>query len=123
MALNDNFLLANQRAKELHSTIPKAVLARYDRKSGRIVVDLSSRLSVSFSPRDAQGLGGARSRLNWIKLKLVPQDLDFTFRNWMLTSTCRDCWRDFLGRRNGWLRDWVRLEGNPEAGRNARLLD
>ena len=60
MALNDNFVLANQRAKELHAVLPKAVGARYDRKSARIVVDLSSRLSVSFSPRDAQGLERAK---------------------------------------------------------------
>ena len=60
MALNDNFVLANQRAKELHAVLPKAVAARYDRKSARIVVDLNSRLSVSFSPRDAQGLERAK---------------------------------------------------------------
>jgi hypothetical protein len=69
MGLHDNFALANQRAMELHGTIPTAVAARYDRKSGRIVVDLSSRLSISFSPRDAQGLERAKpSQLDEIEI-------------------------------------------------------
>lgn len=57
MASNDNsFELATQRAKELHETFPRAISARYDRGSGRIVIELSSKLTLSFSPRDAQGL-------------------------------------------------------------------
>lgn len=69
MGLNEGFVLANQRGRELHDAIPKAVAARYDRKSGRIVVDLSSRLSMSFSPRDAQGLERARpSQLDEIEI-------------------------------------------------------
>jgi hypothetical protein len=69
MGLHDNFGLTNQRAAELRETIPKAVAARYDRKNGRIVVDLSSRLSVSFSPRDAQGLERAKpSQLDEIEI-------------------------------------------------------
>jgi hypothetical protein len=59
MALHDNFELANQRAKALEGAIPKAVSAHYDRNSGHIVIRLSSRLIVSFSPRDAQGLENA----------------------------------------------------------------
>jgi len=69
MALHDNFALANQKAKDLSKALPKAVSARYDRKSGRIVVDLSSRLSISFSPRDAQGLERAKpSQLDEIEI-------------------------------------------------------
>jgi hypothetical protein len=60
MASRDNFELANQQAKDLQASVPRAVSARYDRKSGRIVIDLSSKLMVSFSPRDAQGLENAR---------------------------------------------------------------
>ena len=53
---SNQFALANRRAKELGSSIPRAVGARYDRASRRIVIHLSSKLDVSFSPRDAQGL-------------------------------------------------------------------
>lgn len=59
MVLRNNFEMANRRAKNLQATIPQAVSVRYDRKRGRIVIDLSSRLTVSFSPRDAQGLADA----------------------------------------------------------------
>ncbi|HEY6349326.1 MAG TPA: DUF2442 domain-containing protein [Candidatus Angelobacter sp.] len=60
MALRDNFERANQQAKELQATLPRAISARYDRKSGRIVIDLSSRVTLAFSPRDAEGLENAR---------------------------------------------------------------
>jgi hypothetical protein len=38
----------------------RAVAAYFDRTSGRIVIDLSSRLTISFSPKDAQGLEHAK---------------------------------------------------------------
>jgi len=56
MASNNLFELANRRGKVLRQSTPRAVSARYDRRSGRIVIQLSSNLEVSFSPRDAQGL-------------------------------------------------------------------
>jgi hypothetical protein len=59
MATSDNFDLAKRRADETQSSIPKAEAARYDHASGRIVIRLSSRLEVSFSPHDAQGLQNA----------------------------------------------------------------
>jgi len=61
MAERDNFEVASRRAKELQATIPRAVSAHYDRRSGHIVVHLTSKLIVSFSPRDAQGLEDARA--------------------------------------------------------------
>ena len=69
MALHDDFEEANQRAKDLAGRFPRAVSARYSAKTGRIVIDLSSKLSVSFSPRDVQGLEHARpSQLNEIEI-------------------------------------------------------
>lgn len=69
MALHDNFERANQRAKELQSALPRAISARYDRKSGRIAIDLSSRVTLAFSPRDAEGLENARpSQLEEIEI-------------------------------------------------------
>jgi hypothetical protein len=61
MATPSNFEMARRRAKELQSAIPKAIAAHYDKASGRVVIRLSSKLDVSFSPRDAQGLEHARS--------------------------------------------------------------
>ena len=49
--------------------IHKAVSAQYDRGSGQIVIHLSSKLIVSFSPRDAQGLEhAAPSQLEAIEI-------------------------------------------------------
>src|SRR5579863_4575086 len=39
-----------------HLPPPRAVRARYDSRRGRVNIQLSSGLNVSFSPRDAQGL-------------------------------------------------------------------
>src|ERR1017187_5735733 len=56
MALRDDFELANQRAKGLQRSVPRVVAAHYDRKTGRVVIQLSSKLIVSFSPGDVEGL-------------------------------------------------------------------
>ena len=60
MASRDNFKQANQRARDLEARIPRAVSAHYDRKTERIVIHLSSKLIVSFSPADVEGLEGAQ---------------------------------------------------------------
>ena len=69
MKSDDNFEQANRRARELQAHAPRAVSARYDPKTGRIVIHLSSKLIVSFAPEDAQGLENARpSQLNEIEI-------------------------------------------------------
>jgi Protein of unknown function (DUF2442) len=69
MVLRDDFEQANQRAKDLKARIPRAVSAHYDRKTGRIVVALSSKLIVSFSPADVEGLEDAQpSQLGEIEI-------------------------------------------------------
>ena len=65
----DNFEAANRRAKDMQAAVPKALSARYDRDSGRVVIRLSSKLDVSFSPHDAQGLEQAKpSQLEEIEI-------------------------------------------------------
>jgi Protein of unknown function (DUF2442) len=59
MGLNEEFERANQQARELLATVPRAVSARYDRRSGRVVIELSSGLEVRFLPELAEGLKGA----------------------------------------------------------------
>jgi hypothetical protein len=51
---------ANRRGARKHTRGPTAVAARYDRRSGRVVVGLSSGIDVMFSPEQAQGLEGAK---------------------------------------------------------------
>ena len=60
MAISDSFEMANRRSKGLRSSVPRAIAAHYDRASGRVVIHLSSKLDVSFAPRDAQGLEQAK---------------------------------------------------------------
>jgi hypothetical protein len=63
------FEAANARGEEFRKKNPYAIYARYDRKSNRIIVDLSSKMSVSFSPNDAQYLEHAKpSQLEEIEL-------------------------------------------------------
>jgi hypothetical protein len=52
---------ANTRAAERLASTPIAVAARYDRKADRIILSLSSKLEVMFSPQLAQGLEDAAS--------------------------------------------------------------
>jgi hypothetical protein len=61
MAPRDYFEEANQRAKKMQEAVPKAVSAHYDRDKQQIVINLSSKLTLSFSPHDAQGLERARA--------------------------------------------------------------
>jgi uncharacterized protein DUF2442 len=69
MKPNDDIDRANRRARELQARVPRVVSARYDRRTGRIVIHLSSRLIVSFAPEDAQGLENARpSQLNEVEI-------------------------------------------------------
>jgi hypothetical protein len=59
MASRDDFERADERAKDLQARVPRAVSAHYDRKTGRIVIDLSSRVTLAVSPGDVEGLEGA----------------------------------------------------------------
>jgi len=69
MAMSDNLELANRRAKDMQAALPRVVAAHYDRRSGRIVIHLNSKLDVSFSPHDAQGLENAKpSQLDAIEI-------------------------------------------------------
>jgi hypothetical protein len=69
MVLRDHIERANRRAKDMREALPRAVSARYDRERRQIVIRLSSKLTVGFSPRDAQGLEhAAPSQLEAIEI-------------------------------------------------------
>jgi hypothetical protein len=78
MALLNEFDRASRRGKQVRAMLPHAISARYDRKSGRVIVDLSSRLTLNFSPQDAQGLqDAAPSQLE--KIEVTPTGLGLHF--------------------------------------------
>jgi len=60
MVTRDEIKRANARATRLRNAGPTAVSARYDRRSGRVVVRLTSGLDVGFAPGDTQGLETAK---------------------------------------------------------------
>lgn len=69
MVVRDNFELANQTGKRARALFPKAISAWYDRKRGRIVINLDTKLDVSFAARDAEGLENAKpSQLEEIEI-------------------------------------------------------
>jgi len=69
MAMLDHFKLATRRAKDLRASIPRAIAAHYDREDDRIVIQLSSKVSISFSPHDVEGLENAKpSELDEIEI-------------------------------------------------------
>jgi hypothetical protein len=74
----DEYEAANQRASALRAKTPTALAASYDRRSGRIVIDLSSGLSVAFKPHDAQGLEQAKPE-QLAKIEISPSGLGLHF--------------------------------------------
>jgi len=60
MGFDRQIVLATEKAKELQLSQPRAVTARYNRRANRIVIQLSTRLEIAFSPQDAEGLEGAK---------------------------------------------------------------
>lgn len=61
MALSNEIVeAADQRAENRLRETPVAVAARYDRRIGRVVIDLSTGLEVAFRPHAAQGLENAK---------------------------------------------------------------
>ncbi len=78
MASSDEFQAANERARRVRRKTPAAVAAQFDRKSGRIVISLSSGVEVSFSPSAAEGLENATaSQLSAIEI--TPSGLGIHF--------------------------------------------
>lgn len=56
----DEFDAANAKGVARIAKTPTAVVARYDRRIGRVVIELSSGLEIAFKPHHAQGLEGAK---------------------------------------------------------------
>ena len=60
MVTRSEIELANRRGERMRNEFPHAIAARYDRTNRKVVIDLSSKLTLSFSPEDAQGLESAK---------------------------------------------------------------
>ena len=60
MVRANEFHAANKRALQRMAKAVRAVSAKYDRRIGMVVVQLSSGLYLQFRPRDIQGMEHAR---------------------------------------------------------------
>lgn len=69
---------ANERAVARLSGTPTATAAHYDRRIGRVVIDLSSGLSIAFKPQDAQGFEQAKPE-QLTKIEISPSGLGLHF--------------------------------------------
>ena len=78
MAISDSYQKANQRAMRRQSSTPRIISAHYDRARGQIVIHLSSRMDLSFSPHDAQGLERAKPA-DLDKMEISPSGLGIHF--------------------------------------------
>ena len=74
----DEIEAANARAARQQANTPIAVAARYDARVGRVVIDLSTGLSIMFKPHDAQGLEKAKPE-QLSKIEISPSGLGIHF--------------------------------------------
>ena len=75
---SQEFKDANASMKMLQSSTPAATSARYDRKSGSIIVKLSAGIGIFFSPKDAQGLEAA-SPAQLSEIEITPSGFGLHF--------------------------------------------
>jgi hypothetical protein len=78
MEPSDELRAANERGRRMRRQTPPAMAARYDRKSKRIIISLSSGVDVSFSPQNAEGLERA-TRKQLEQIELTPSGLGIHF--------------------------------------------
>jgi hypothetical protein len=74
----DPFNRAGKAAKARLAKSPRAIAAHYDKRTGRIVIHLSTKLDLAFAPEDAQGLEGARPA-QLIPVEISPSGLGIYF--------------------------------------------
>jgi hypothetical protein len=74
----DELKAANERAAARLAKLPTASAVRYDRRIGRIVIELSSGLEIAFKPHDAQGLEHAKPE-HLAKIEISPSGLGLHF--------------------------------------------
>jgi hypothetical protein len=66
------------RAAERRKLQPRAVSAKFDKDQGKVVVELSTGLTIAFRPRDAQGLEKA-SQADLKQIEISPSGFGLHF--------------------------------------------
>jgi hypothetical protein len=60
MAKRNEFREATVTGAKMRASQPGAIAAHYDRRAGRVIVELATGLEISFAPDDVQGLEKAK---------------------------------------------------------------
>jgi len=76
--LDSEFKAATKRAVNRLRSIATATAVRFDRRSGRVVIQLSTGLQVAFRPQDAQGLEKANLE-QLSEIEITPSGLGIHF--------------------------------------------
>ena len=125
LEFEEQYARAARSAAEADTREPRAVGARYDKKSKRIVVELRSGAGFSFPPELAQGLAGASSAdlanivvtpsgsgLRWPSL-----DADFSLAGLMMGVFGTQGWMAEIGRKGGLVKSEAKAAAVRENGR------
>jgi hypothetical protein len=99
------FERANERAREMQASLPRAVAAHYDRRLGRVVIRLSSKVEVMFAPQDAEGLEKA-SPAELKKIEISPSGFGIHFPKLDADLYLPALLEVFWDRGSGWLLGW-----------------
>lgn len=108
---NDEFEAANQRAVERLRKTPIATAVRYDRRIGRIVIDLSSGIEIAFRPHDAQGLEHAKPH-QLAEIEISPSGMGIHFPRLDADLYLPAILEGFLGSRR-----WMAVEMGKRGGK------
>jgi hypothetical protein len=74
----DEFEAANARGAARLTKTPTAISARFDRRTGRVVIELSTGVGIAFKPHSAQGLEKATAN-DLAGIEISPSGLGLHF--------------------------------------------
>lgn len=103
---------ATKRAYEKLKKTPTAVGARFDRRLGRLVIDLSTGLSIMFKPQAVQGLEKAKAD-QLAKIEISPSGLGIHFPDLDADLYLPGLLEGFMGSRN-----WMASQLGRAGGRS-----
>jgi hypothetical protein len=97
----DEIKMANARAAIRLSRTPTATAANYDRRTGKVEIELSTGLSIAFRAKDAQGFWRVKSE-QLTRIEISPSGLGLYFPAIDADIYLPSLLEGFLGSR-GWM--------------------
>ena len=113
MITDEQFKLANQRAKKKISNSHVTTAVHYDNNSERITISLSSGLELSFSPKTVQGLENAKPA-DLTEIEISPSGLGLYFPKVDTDLYIPSLLHGLLAQKNGWLKMDVKGAGQKQ---------